>query len=148
MWTVCASIENICAAFLGGTQPSPVQEDLTPCNGSITDSWEFDVENGQNVLLRADTVDNATAADLRFSGDCGPRMISGDEEIACTFPPPAFQCPEFEFRATANATCTVHIDIFAGPQACASLEAANYVLTVEADDAPVDLTLIRDDSVP
>ena len=114
-----------------------------------TDHLAADPSRGWSVVNSChSSTSNGTAADLRFSGDCGPRMIIGDEEIACTFPPPAFQCPEFEFRATANATCTVHIDIFAGPQACASLEAANYVLTVEADDAPVDLTLIRDDSVP
>ncbi|MCH6561441.1 MAG: matrixin family metalloprotease [Myxococcales bacterium] len=143
-----AQIENVCAAFFGGTQPSPVLEDLTPCNRFITDSWEFDVGGGQHVLIRADTVDSATAADLRFSGDCGPQEIAGDEEIACTFPPPAFKCPEFEFTAPTDATCTLHINIFPGASACASVETAGYVLTVEADDAPVDLTFVRDDSVP
>ena len=145
-------IENVCAAFFGGTQASPVTEYLTPCDPFITDSWEFEVVAVQTVLLRADTVDAATASDLRFSGECGTQEIVGDEEIACSFPPPnAFLCPETQFNAPTTATCVVHIDIFqiAGdPGACASAATANYILTVEVAGAPALLTLVRDDSVP
>jgi hypothetical protein len=146
-----ALIENLCAAFLGGTQPSPVSEDLTPCESVfITDTWEFDVMPGQAVVLRADTADAATAADLRFSGNCGGvDVIQGDEEVACTFPPPAFACPQDAFTATVNATCTLDVEVFPSlPPTCAAAETANYILSVEIDGTPTSLTFVRDDSVP
>ena len=149
-----AQIENVCAAFLGGTQLSPVDEDLTPCDPTkvaIVDTWEFDVTLGQSVFLTADTVDFATAADLFFDGGCsGGDSILGDEEVACTFPPPGppFKCPEDSFTATATGTCTVNIKVFDTASACTTPLGANYRLTVERNGLPTQVTLIRDDSVP
>ncbi len=147
-----ALIENVCAAFLGGTQPSPVTEELTPCGFSIVDTWEFDVTVGQAVLVRADTVDPGTTAVFRLTGECGSQIISGFSDFACMFPPPQnVGCPELAFTASASETCAVDIDVVTtdpNQSPCASPGAASYSLTVEVAGAPVDLTLVRDDSVP
>ena len=153
-----ALIENVCAAFLGGTQPSPVTEALTPCGFFIADTWEFDVTVGQAVLVRADTVDPGTTAVFFLTGECGSQMITGFSDFACMFPPPQnVDCPELAFTASASGTCAVDIDVVTrdpnqlsdpNESPCASPEAASYSLMVEVAGAPADLTLVRDDSVP
>ncbi len=142
----------MCAAFLGGTQPSPVTEDLTPCGFFITDTWEFDTTVGQPVLVRADTVDPETTAVLGLTGECGSQMIFGFNDFACMSPPPQnVGCPELAFTASASETCAVDIDVFTtdpNQSPCASAETTNYRLTVEVAGAPAPLTLVQDDSVP
>ncbi len=85
----------------------PVTEDLSPCFRG--DFWEFDVMAGQIVFLEADTVDAATAADLCFSGNCPSVSFFGDDDFACTFPPPEFSCPRDAFVAITSGTCIVEL---------------------------------------
>jgi hypothetical protein len=120
-----------------------VQGALTPCGGGASDVWEFSVDAGQTITLAADTVDAATAADLFLFGSCASGdSFSGDDDFACTFPPPAFACPAATFVASASSTCTVSVSSFGS---CADLGTANYLLTVEGDGAGLPLTLVGDD---
>ena len=116
------------------------------CDFITADIWEFQVTSGETVSLIADTVDAATAADLCFLGGCLPSLDSffGDDEFACTFPPPVFACPSDSFVATADATCTVSVEDCGLP--CSDPNTANYVLDVTRNGSPALLTLIQDDS--
>jgi hypothetical protein len=122
--------------------PGPVSEDLSPCFAA--DSWEFDVSAGETVFLEADTVDAGTAADLCFVGSCSSGdVFFGDDDFACTFPPPAFGCPRQMFSASGTGTCTVEVRVCSS--ACADFSTANYGLTVQRDGSFADLTLVGDD---
>ncbi len=123
---------------------SPIAGNLTPCEPSVLDRYTFEVSAGEQVLVRADTVDAGSAADLCFGFDSGCTSgddIAGDEEIPCSFPSPtAFECPESAFIATADGVCTVEVTDCVSD--CANAAVANYTLTVQRDtvNAPVQLS--------
>jgi hypothetical protein len=119
----------------------PVTEDLSPC--FTFDDWEFEVIAGEAVFIEADTVDAATAADLCFFGSCPGNFFGGDDNVACTFPPPAFSCPQDSFVASTGGTCTIAVRTCSS--ACADPGMANYSLTVQRDGVFADLTLVGDD---
>ena len=123
---------------------TPAPGALVPCEPAVIDRYVFDVRAGEQVVVRADTVDLATAADLCFGPGSGCTTgddISGDEDVPCTFPSPTeFDCPEDSFTASADGQCTVEIAECIGD--CANPALANYTLSVQRDsvDAPVRLT--------
>jgi hypothetical protein len=115
-------------------------EDLTTCEPPVTDQWTFQVTAGQTVLVHADTIDAATAADLCFQGTCTDgTSFYGDDEVSCTFPPPAYACPETSFVASSDATCTMNV-MTCSPS-CADPSTARYRLDVTGSD----LVLVEDD---
>jgi cysteine-rich repeat protein len=141
-----AACPGLCSAdYCRCSELSPVTEDLTTCTPPVTDFWEFSVASGETVALLADTVDAGTAADLCFSGSCSPSsdIFFGDDNFACTFPPPSFSCPQDTFVATGNATCTVEVRVCSA--ACADPNTANYSLTVTRNGIHTLLTLVGDD---
>jgi len=122
---------------------SPVAGNLAPCDTGVLDRYVFDVTNGQTILVRADTVDLPTAADLCFGAgsDCTTGdTFTGDEEVPCSFPSPTgFDCPLATFTATGDGECTVEVTDCVSD--CANPAVANYTLTVQRDldHAPVRL---------
>ena len=123
---------------------SPANETLTPCEpNAYSDFWTFDVTAGQQVVVRADTTAASTAADLFFDVDCPDESVSADDEVDCTFPPPAFRCPQATFTAPATGTCTVQVRNF---ETCASNTSAAYSLTVTRDTVPARIALRDDDA--
>lgn len=137
----CLAGEPACEAET--TSFGPVREDLTPCTPNVVDTWHFAVKAGQTVVARGDTVDAATAADLFMTLTCGSQSDSGDDEVACTFPPPAFACPLATLTATSNTLCTVDFTTFPGN--CTDNAIANYELSVEVDGIGAFLELVGDD---
>jgi hypothetical protein len=125
---------------------SPVAGDLTPCEPSVIDRYTFAVSAGEQIALQADTVAPGSAADLCFGLDSGCTNgddISGDEEVACSFPSPlAFDCPQDAFVASADGVCTVEVTECAGD--CADSGSAAYTLTVTRDLAPAAVDLVSD----
>ena len=121
----------------------PVTEDLAPCSDPVVDAWAFDVGFGQTVFALADTIDEATAADLFFELSCDGIELRADDEVACTFPPPSYACPAAAFVAPANATCLVLVSSYADN--CRDPNLARYSLSVELDGVPAALTLVADD---
>ena len=137
----CLAGEPACEA--GTTSFGPVRENLTPCNQNVVDTWQFAVKAGQTVVARGDTVDAATAADLFMILTCGMEIDVGDDEFACTFPPPDFACPLATLTATSNTLCTV--DISSLFNNCRDNATANYELSVEVDGTGAFLELVGDD---
>ncbi len=92
---------------------------------------------------RADTTDPFTASDLVMDVICttGDNR-SGDDQIPCTFPPPAFFCPEVSFIASGEGTCTVRVGAFGS---CTNASIAAYELAVTLDGGPALLALVVDD---
>jgi len=123
-------------------------EDLTPCNSSAADVWQFDVAAGEQVIVGTDTVDSATSAFLFVQVDCanGAFGTFAGGERACSFPPPSGGCALASFDAPFDATCllTVKSDVFS----CTDPATARYRLGVTRGDAPAVLTLIDDDRLP
>jgi len=119
---------------------------LQGCDYSgIQDQFAFFVQSGQSVYLKVDTVDAATAADtrLRVRLPDGTELHEADDEVACTFPPPKYSCPEYSFTADTAGLYTV--EVYVGlSESCASQSLVNYQLTVTVDDQPSDLILIKD----
>jgi hypothetical protein len=121
-------------------------EDVTPCDAGVVDSWRFDVLAGQTVAVAADTIDQETAADLALEVVCGNQTtLIADDELPCSFPPPAFGCPAGSFVAPADGTCTLIIRSFGS---CSDESTARYRAGVERDGLSANLTLVGDDEAP
>ncbi len=109
----------------------------------MPDRWTLAVQAGTPVTLWADTIDGDTAADLCFAVDCGHGpLMHGDDDRACTFPPPNFSCPQVEFTPGRTETCTVVVTLCSTQ--CADRDRARYRLAAEG----ADLRLIADDGMP
>jgi hypothetical protein len=125
-------------------QRSPVTEDLTTCDPRVGDTWIFGVVAGQTVLVKGDTVDAGTAADLCFFGTCtGGQTLFADDTTTCTFAPPGFGCPESTFVAAMTGQCTVTMAPCSSE--CADPATANYRLRVTLDGSDTVLRAIEDD---
>ena len=116
---------------------------------TVFDTWEFDVEAGDEVLIRVDTIDQLTAADFCFDGSC--RIddfiydpFFGDDNISCTFPPPAHFCPERTFTASLTGTCQVNVRLCS--QACMNVGIADYYLELTRNKFVTPISLLRDDA--
>lgn len=121
-------------------------EDVTPCDGGLADSWQFDVRAGETVAVAADTVDQKTAADLALTVLCDDQVVlSADDNRPCTFPPPAFACPAGSFIPPADAACTVIVQSLGS---CSDASLARYRVGVERDGVSAALTLTGDDEPP
>jgi hypothetical protein len=120
--------------------PAVLAEELVPC--AAADTWQFQARAGQTVEVSLDTTDPATAADLCADLTCGDLMVPGDDEAACTFPPPSFACPRITAVPTTDGLCTVRVRTCS---ACASNVRADYALTVAVAGEEASPTLVTDD---
>jgi hypothetical protein len=126
-------------------------DDDTSPGGSVTgdigctgeyDVYRFTVNGAGSGQVTADTVSAATAADLAafvLDGSdltTATNLGSGDDELTCTYPPPAYQCPQFVAEYPASGT--YYVVIYAYADSCAG-SSAGYVMTVEFNGTPVAL---------
>jgi hypothetical protein len=118
-----------------------VFEDLSPCEPPAVDRWEFDVRAGDQLSVRATTIDSLTMADLCFSGTCAGLAFSGDDDVACPLSD-QFDCPWTEFLVDADARCWIDVTVCAG--GCTGVARAGYWLEVRGSSTPV-LDLVMDD---
>lgn len=127
-------------------------EDLQPCDASAIDGWTFPVSAGDEVYVRADTTRADTAADLLFFVSCnGEPLLDADDEVACSFAPPQFACPEGRVTTVAGGTCRVDVGVFFDPDlgsTCTDAARVDYGLVVQVDRAPAALELVVDDDRP
>jgi hypothetical protein len=136
-------LEQFKPFILCGPAMKATGEDV-PCDFfSGSDIWEFPVSAGQTVTIRADTLDAATAADIFFSGTCGDDSFFANDEIDCTFPPPASSCPHAEFTATQSGFCSLRLGTFTDE--CNDPVLVNYALGVTVDGVGVSPLLVEDD---
>jgi cysteine-rich repeat protein len=137
---------------------APALEDLQPCYRC--DVWRFSAVAGQTYIVRTDTTNPATAADLALEVDCNcPAFGSsedcqfkeGDNEFACKYPPPEFSCPEVAIRAKADGNCFVVLRVpyymWQG-RFCSDPDFAGYDLSVTTfpTGAWVTVSLAADDT--
>ncbi len=131
---------------LGYEASSPAPASLLGCNHSaLQDQFAFFAEAGQEVYANADTVDSATAADLRLRirRPDGSELYEADDDMACTHPPPAYSCPEYGF--TADTSGLYYVEVYVGTsQSCFDHSLVNYQLTVKVNDQHSDLILVKD----
>jgi hypothetical protein len=132
--------------LLGYAAASPAAAALEGCDHeTIQDRFVFFAQSGQQVYVNADTVDAATAADLRLRvrRPDGSELYEADDDFECTYPPPSYSCPEHTFSADANGLYTV--EIYVGmSESCTDYSRANYALTVEIDETAAELILVKD----
>lgn len=131
---------------LGYAATSPARATLQGCDfEAIRDQFAFFAQAGQAVFVKVDTVDAATAADTRLlvrSPD-GSELHEADDDVACTFPPPEWSCPQWSFTAGAAGLYTVEVYV-GSSERCADRSRVNYELAVDVADAPAELIHIRD----
>ncbi|MFH2009211.1 MAG: hypothetical protein ABI333_21660 [bacterium] len=143
---VGAGGEGQASVHLGYGVTSPARLSLLGCDhAGIQDQLGFFVESGQAVFLNVDTVDAATAADmrLRVRNPDGSELYEADDDVPCTHPPPSYSCPEYSFTAASSGLYYVEVYVGAS-QSCYDHNLANYQLTVTVDQQEADLILVKD----
>lgn len=128
--------------------PGPGVTGEIPCLGdaSALDGWSFEVQPGQAITVRVDTVSAETTFDAaaRLVDGEALSVAAGDDQCACTFPPPAFSCPQFAAVAAAAGLMRVEVYSFGG--GCAGT-VGGYRLWIQSDGIDVPATLVVDDGV-
>jgi sugar lactone lactonase YvrE len=129
---------------------SPATEDLTPCDPTVLDRYTFEVAAGESVVVRADTIDGMTAADLCFdvrSGCDTGDMLVADEEVPCSIPSPTGDlCPQASIAPLVDGICTVEVTECS--QDCADPSIASYRLFVTRNGYDTELQFVADDTPP
>jgi hypothetical protein len=142
--TAAADFDAPAAQPLPNPPPFNFVEDLQPC-GSAVDVWSFQVRKDETIVVGVDTTMAATAADLAFDVSCNDQpVLSRDDELQCTFPPPSFACPLGAFVATDDGDCTVTVRSFS----CTQSDRADYGLGVTRNGTSLtaaELQLVADD---
>jgi len=142
-----ADSQGLATVVLGYEGPSPAQASLQGCDhDGIQDQFAFFAEAGQEVYTNVDTVDAATAADLRMRirRPDGSEVHEADDDVACTYPPPAYSCPEHSF--TADTAGLYYVEVYVGAsQSCFDHNLVNYQLTVQVDSQQADLIAVKDE---
>lgn len=122
---------------------------LTPAEGDIDRSTEdvycSVVLPGTNIHFRVDTIAAGTAGDLHAclstSPDRADAFACGDDNFACTFPPPAFSCPEGTVPVPAGV---LEVYTIIGTWDSWSPSSVEYELTLEMDGLPLGANLVED----
>ena len=125
-----------------------------PCDAKESeqiDVWSVALTAGQTLVAQVDTVAAMTTFDPGLSfyeaadPDNGTYLGGGDDEFACTFPPPEFRCPEATYTAAATGPVGIAVENLGCPGTDAL---AAYVLRVQVDGVPATPTLVLDDYWP
>ena len=139
-----------------GPSPSPGPLASPDIHPFTYDLYAFTGTAGTNVDVSVDTVSSATAFDPWACLSTTPEgcvlfdenvIEWGDDEQACTFPPPNYECPAFSATLPADGVYYLLVsdaaeDDFAGPTGSYKLtvgaDAAIGALVMQADNAPDD----------
>lgn len=131
---------------LGLAAQSPFVDSLGGCSHTaIRDDYALHARAGQTVSVSVDTVDAQTAADtrLRIRAPDGTELHEADDDVACTYPPPAYSCPSYSFTAPSDGLYTLEVYVGAS-QRCADPSLARYVIIAEVAGEDAELILVRD----
>jgi hypothetical protein len=116
----------------GGT--SPVQGSLGACGfAAAPDVYRVFVNAGDDLHVRADTVSAATASDLCirvYDTNGTTQLDSFDDDVACTFPPPSFSCPDGTITDVPTRGF-VFVHVRQCSTSCADASNIRYRLSVE-----------------
>lgn len=131
---------------LGYAAASPATASLEGCDyEGIRDQYGFFLSSGQAAHLAVDTASAETAADtrLRVRLPDGTELYEADDDFDCTYPPPNYRCPQYDFTATTAGLYLVEIYV-GSTESCFDRTHVDYQLTVSIDGQPADLILVRD----
>ena len=113
------------------------EEDITPCVPSRVDRWRFDVNAGDIVQVRVDTIDADTAALLSVRIDCtNGQSASAMRNVPCSFVPGPASCPQTQFLALSDTSCDARVEVVCcfdppfPPVICGSPATARYRIDV------------------
>lgn len=130
------------------TQINGPEEDLSCSSGGV-DVWSVNLNAGDDVVVRADTISASTTFDPAFTLYVGDSLStatevgSADDEFPCTFPPPDYSCPEFSSTAEVSGPFIGAVRVVGN---CAG-SIAEYEIEVTVNGAPRTPTLQEDDYV-
>ena len=115
---------------------------IEPCyDGGETRYDSYLLEVGRNgATISADTVNAATAFDIAL-GDMAALSVLGDDELACTYPPPDYDCPE----ATLAGPATFEVGVYAASANCTDYDVGLYRLSLSGDGAILGPGAYNDD---
>jgi hypothetical protein len=136
----------------GGAFTSPFNSDIVGgCDSERADVFSFVAGDGTMVGVSVDTVSVDTASDLaaelftNLDAPFSSTLDGGDDEMACTFPPPEFLCPSFAHPVAAGEGGTLYLLVWA-IGSCADPARYEYRLSVTVDGVHALLTLVEDDA--
>ena len=101
------------------------------------DIWQFTVNDPTTLHITVDTIADETAMDTRFwvNDPEGCTVMTADDNFACTFPPPDYQCSSAEIVDAVSGVWQVEVMPY---YSCAG-RTGDYQITV---DGGSDLTLV------
>lgn len=141
-----AESQGAVTVTMGLAAESPFVDSLRGCSHTtIRDDYALHARAGQAVSVRVDTVDAQTAADtrLRIRAPDGTELHEADDDVACTYPPPAYSCPSYSFTAPTDGL--YQLEVYVGSsQRCADPTLARYVIFAEVAGEDAELILVRD----
>jgi hypothetical protein len=109
------------------------------------DVYSFTATAGTTLQIRGDTVAAATAYDLYIRLSTTPDnsgfLANGDDDWACTFPPPSFGCPDFPASIPTTGTYYLLVSEAANSYAGAIGE---YAATIVASQPISSLSQVSD----
>jgi hypothetical protein len=95
-----------------------VAGDSLPDDNANQDVYSFSGTPGTSLDIRVDTVSAATAFDseacLSTEDSSASCFAFGDDQMACTYPPPSFACPRFPAVLPADADGVYYLLIESG----------------------------------
>jgi hypothetical protein len=107
------------------------------------DVWDFTTDGG-STYITVDTVSKGTAFDgyLWVTDGSSCYLGGGDDNFACTYPPPSYACPSIGLPSTDGGTWQVVVAGYSGAST-----SGEYQLHIDQKSDP-SLTLIQDDYNP
>jgi hypothetical protein len=99
-------------------QTQVVEGDSLPDDNANQDVYSFSGSAGTSLDIQVDTVSLATAFDseacLSTEDSSASCFAFGDDQMACTYPPPAYACPHFRITLPADGDGVYYLLIESG----------------------------------
>ena len=114
--------------------------------GAAIDEYRMFVNSGDDLTIRADTLSAATTSDLCvqvYDTNGTSSLGSFDDNFECTYPPPAFRCPEGTITDVPT-TGFIFVRVNQCSTNCADASNNEYELTVTRNGSPAVLMSTAD----
>ncbi len=137
-----------------GPRPEPEFGDTVgeiPCDGQSFDLWLIDVPYSGVLDITVDTLAPDTVFDpyaMLVPGpdwQTTPVVAVGDDEFGCTYPPPAYGCPQFSYPVEPGPW---YLAIFAYEANCNASGVGAYGIDLNLDGELLPGQLAEDDFLP
>jgi len=130
--------------FLGLAGPTPTGS-LSACSyGAEVDIYAVPVTAGDSLHVRVDTISATTTGDMYLQildTDGTTQIGSGDDDFACTYPPPSFSCPETTITVPSTGLVFVVVDSLGS---CVDPTNNGYVVDIDVNGVDQELIITND----